>query len=95
MKDFSNNNNFCIILCGGVGNRLWPYSRTRKPKQFLDLLNLGMSMLQLTFERVSHLLPKENIFVARLVLLLPLPWLVCSSMRLTPRQTSLSPLPTS
>ncbi len=63
MKDFSNNNNFCIILCGGVGNRLWPYSRTRKPKQFLDLLNLGMSMLQLTFERVSHLLPKENIFV--------------------------------
>ena len=36
MTQYSNKNNFCIILCGGFGNRLWPYSRNRKPKQFLD-----------------------------------------------------------
>lgn len=63
MEKPSKHNDFCIILCGGVGNRLWPYSRNRKPKQFLDLLNLGKSMLQLTFDRISRVLPKENIFI--------------------------------
>ncbi len=58
-----NENNFCIILCGGMGNRLWPYSRARKPKQFLDLLNLGKSMLQITFDRYSQILPSNNIFI--------------------------------
>ena len=63
MQKTYHNNNYCIILCGGVGNRLWPYSRKRKPKQFLDLLGMGKTMLQITYNRISHLLPKENIFL--------------------------------
>ena len=35
------NNNFCIIMAGGVGSRFWPLSRTVKPKQFLDILGTG------------------------------------------------------
>ena len=63
MTQYSNKNNFCIILCGGFGNRLWPYSRNRKPKQFLDLLNLGKTMMQLAYDRFARILPETNIFI--------------------------------
>lgn len=49
-------------MCGGVGSRFWPYSREEKPKQFLDFFGTGRSLLQLTFDRVSRLVPAENIF---------------------------------
>ena len=57
-------NNYCIIMGGGIGSRFWPFSREEKPKQFLDLLGLGHSLLQMTFDRFVRIMPKENIFVA-------------------------------
>src|SRR5574344_327981 len=58
------NGNFCIILCGGIGSRLWPYSLGDKPKQFLDMFGLGSTLLQLTYQRFAHFIPKENIYVS-------------------------------
>lgn len=60
---YNDKNNYCIILCGGIGNRLWPYSRHRKPKQFLDLLGIGQTMLQTTFNRIKNIIPLKNIFL--------------------------------
>lgn len=50
-------------MAGGVGSRFWPLSTEKTPKQFLDILNIGQSLLQLTFERVHKLIPVENILV--------------------------------
>lgn len=57
-------NNYCIILAGGIGSKLWPMITGAKPKQFLDLFATGRSMLQLTYDRYSRLVPKENIFIS-------------------------------
>lgn len=57
------NNNFCVIMAGGVGSRFWPLSRQAQPKQFLDILGTGRSLIQLTFDRFSKLFPPENIIV--------------------------------
>lgn len=57
------NNNFCIIMAGGVGSRFWPISRNHKPKQFLDFFGTGRSLLQLTFDRFRQVMPAENIFI--------------------------------
>ena len=57
------NNNYCVIMAGGIGSRFWPYSRKNKPKQFLDFFGTGHTLLQLTFNRYSKIVPKENIFV--------------------------------
>jgi len=57
------NNHFIVIMAGGIGSRFWPASTAEKPKQFLDILGVGMSLLQMTFERCLHLVPKENILV--------------------------------
>ena len=59
-----NKNNYCIILAGGVGSKLWPMSHITLPKQFLDLFATGRTMLQMTYDRYSRLVPKENIFVS-------------------------------
>ncbi|MDH5476110.1 MAG: mannose-1-phosphate guanylyltransferase [Cyclobacteriaceae bacterium] len=56
-------NNFVVIMAGGTGTRFWPYSRQQKPKQFLDILGVGKSLLQLTFERFSKIIPEENIYI--------------------------------
>lgn len=54
---------YCVIMCGGVGSRLWPYSRNARPKQFLDFLGCGRSLLQLTVERIAPLIPQERIIL--------------------------------
>lgn len=54
---------FCIIMAGGVGSRFWPMSRTRYPKQFLDFLGTGKTLLQQTFERFQAICPVSNILV--------------------------------
>ena len=59
----TNNNNFCVILAGGRGKRLWPCSRTNMPKQFVDLFGTGRTQLQQTFDRFSAIIPTENIYV--------------------------------
>ena len=58
------NHNYCILLAGGVGKRLWPVSRERKPKQFIDFFGIGKTLLQLTFERFATFLPVENIYIS-------------------------------
>lgn len=58
-----NNNNYVLIMAGGVGSRFWPKSRNNFPKQFLDILGIGKSLLQLTHERFLKLCPSENIFI--------------------------------
>lgn len=50
-------------MAGGIGSRFWPISRTNKPKQFLDILKTGKTLIQQTFERFEHFCPKENIFI--------------------------------
>lgn len=56
-------NYYCIIMAGGIGSRFWPYSRISKPKQFLDILGTGKTLLQSTFERFNKLFAAENIYV--------------------------------
>lgn len=56
-------NNFCVILAGGRGQRLWPASRENYPKQFIDFFGTGKTMLQTTYERFAKILPKENIYI--------------------------------
>ena len=55
--------NYIAIMAGGVGSRFWPSSREATPKQFLDILGVGKSLLQLTFERSLRLVPAENILI--------------------------------
>jgi len=50
-------------MAGGVGSRFWPLSRTGRPKQFLDILGKGETLIQQTFKRFRHVCPEENIFV--------------------------------
>ncbi len=52
-----------VIMAGGSGTRFWPYSRNKKPKQFLDVLGTGRSLLQMTFDRFKDVTPKENIWI--------------------------------
>ena len=58
-----NKNNYCIIMAGGVGARFWPMSRTSRPKQFIDVLGVGKTLIRLTFERFRNICPAENILV--------------------------------
>ncbi len=55
-------NNYVAIMAGGIGSRFWPESRTAMPKQFLDLLGTGRSLIQWTYQRFQHICPKENIY---------------------------------
>jgi mannose-1-phosphate guanylyltransferase len=57
------NNNFCVIMAGGVGSRFWPLSRTVRPKQFLDILGTGRTFLQQTYDRFAKIIPPENFLV--------------------------------
>ncbi len=59
MKDKSKR--YCVIMCGGIGSRFWPYSRTEMPKQFIDFFGTGRSLLQMTYDRILPLVPAENI----------------------------------
>jgi len=56
-------NRYVIIMAGGVGSRFWPLSRRKKPKQFLDILGTGETLIQQTFRRFKSICPEENIFV--------------------------------
>jgi mannose-1-phosphate guanylyltransferase len=58
-----NSNNYCVIMAGGIGSRFWPLSTAKKPKQFLDILGTGRTLLQLTFDRFSRIIPAANFLV--------------------------------
>ncbi len=57
-------NNFCVILAGGKGRRLWPCSRGNYPKQFIDFFGTGRTQLQQTYDRFKKFIPKDNIFIS-------------------------------
>jgi len=50
-------------MAGGIGSRFWPLSTTNVPKQFLDILGVGKTLIQLTFERMKKICPVENIYI--------------------------------
>ena len=50
-------------MCGGIGSRFWPYSRTDRPKQFIDFFGTGRSLLQMSYDRILPIVPAENIIV--------------------------------
>ena len=56
-------NNYVAIMAGGIGSRFWPMSRTDFPKQFLDILNTGRTLIQGTFDRFSLFIPVEQIYI--------------------------------
>ena len=58
MKD-----NYSLIMAGGIGSRFWPMSTPERPKQFLDVLGIGKSLLQMTYERLLYVSPVENIYI--------------------------------
>ncbi|HEV7620676.1 MAG TPA: mannose-1-phosphate guanylyltransferase [Flavisolibacter sp.] len=59
----SNQNTYVAIMAGGIGSRFWPLSRVNFPKQFLDILGTGKTLIQQTFDRFTKLVPIENIYV--------------------------------
>ena len=56
-------NNYCVIMAGGIGSRFWPMSRNNFPKQFLDILGTGKTLIRQTYERFLPICPAENIFI--------------------------------
>ena len=58
-----NKNNYAVIMAGGIGSRFWPMSKLDLPKQFLDILGVGETLIQQTFKRLSLVCPKENILI--------------------------------
>ncbi|MCX8019759.1 MAG: sugar phosphate nucleotidyltransferase [Chitinophagaceae bacterium] len=57
------NHQYVAIMAGGIGSRFWPVSRAGFPKQFLDILGIGKTLIQQTFERYARLVPVENIYI--------------------------------
>ena len=58
-----NSNHYVAIMAGGIGSRFWPMSRSSYPKQFLDILGLGRTLIQQSYDRYSKVVPPENVFV--------------------------------
>ena len=58
-----NKHHYVVIMAGGIGSRFWPMSRSNYPKQFLDILNTGKTLIQSTFDRFAAFVPTENIYV--------------------------------
>lgn len=63
MEATNRSHRYCVIMCGGVGSRFWPFSRNDRPKQFLDFFGTGRSLLQLTVDRILPLIPADNIIL--------------------------------
>ncbi len=63
---YNTDNNYCLIMAGGMGTRFWPISRKALPKQFLDLMGDGKTLLRQTYDRMCHTIKKDNIFVITL-----------------------------
>ena len=58
-----NKNNYAVIMAGGIGSRFWPMSKVSLPKQFLDILGTGETLIQQTFRRLQKICPAENILI--------------------------------
>ena len=62
-KYMATNHRYCVIMCGGIGSRFWPMSTQECPKQFIDVMGCGRTLIQLTVDRFEGVCPKENIWV--------------------------------
>lgn len=90
------NTNYCVIMAGGIGSRFWPYSKNNKPKQFLDFLGTGRSLLQMTFDRLRHVVPAEHILIVsnriyRDLILEQLPEILPEQVLLEPMRRNTAP----
>ncbi len=56
-------NYYCVIMAGGIGSRFWPLSKAERPKQFLDILGTGRTLLQQTFDRFQKIMPPDHIYI--------------------------------
>jgi len=88
--------NYVVIMAGGIGSRFWPMSRTEHPKQFLDILGTGRTLLQQTYDRSLAICPKANILVVtnstyRDLVLAQLPDLTPSQVLLEPARRNTAP----
>jgi mannose-1-phosphate guanylyltransferase len=54
---------YCVIMAGGIGARFWPMSRTSFPKQFIDILGTGETLIQQTYKRFRKICPPDHIFI--------------------------------
>ncbi|HNW50419.1 MAG TPA: mannose-1-phosphate guanylyltransferase [Prolixibacteraceae bacterium] len=54
---------YCVIMAGGIGSRFWPLSKSSRPKQFIDILGTGETLIQQTFRRLNKICPAENFIV--------------------------------
>ena len=91
-----NSNNYCVIMAGGIGSRFWPLSTAKKPKQFLDILGTGRTLLQLTYDRFSRIIPAENFLVVtsenyKALVLSQLPGLIESQVLSEPLRRNTAP----
>ena len=59
----ASSNNHLVIMAGGIGSRFWPMSTQECPKQFIDVMGCGRTLIQLTVDRFEGLCPKENVWV--------------------------------
>lgn len=89
-------NNYCIIMAGGIGSRFWPFSRNNRPKQFLDFFGTGRSLLQMTFDRFARVMPVENILIVSNVIyknliLEQLPEIKANQVLLEPNRRNTAP----
>ena len=57
------NSTYCVIMAGGIGARFWPMSKSSHPKQFIDILDYGESLIQQTYNRFRKICPAENIYI--------------------------------
>ena len=55
--------NHLVIMAGGVGSRFWPMSTPQKPKQFVDVMGCGRTLIQLTYDRFKHVVSAQNVWV--------------------------------
>ncbi len=90
------NQNYCVIMAGGVGSRFWPFSRNNRPKQFLDFFGTGRSLLQMTYDRFRQVMPAENILIVSNVIykdtiLEQLPEIHCNQILLEPHRRNTAP----
>lgn len=88
--------NFLVVMAGGVGSRFWPFSRNNYPKQFHDLFNTGKTLLQQTVDRFNGIIPNENILVVtnkkyRDLVLRDLPFLTNDQILLEPEGRNTAP----
>lgn len=89
-------NRYCVIMCGGIGSRFWPFSRADRPKQFLDFFGTGRTLLQMTYDRFVKVIPKENIFISSNILYADLireqlPDVASSQLLLEPQRRNTAP----